>query len=104
MTWVGCTLEPMARGSPQGEHELGHQHREARMKVQVPISAAAERRYVRRVSAAIDQPRDAAPRRRRGRFSTGIEQRPDAPDKLRRGSFADGYDPAQPTASRLRNS
>ena len=22
VTWVGCTLEPMARGSPQGEHEL----------------------------------------------------------------------------------
>jgi hypothetical protein len=46
------------------------------MKPQTPTSAAGERRYVRRVSAAIAQRRDASLRRRRGRFSTGIEQRP----------------------------
>jgi hypothetical protein len=61
------------------------------MNVRTPTSAAGERQYVRRVSAAIEQRRDASVRRRRGRFSTGIEQWPDAPDKLRRGSFADGY-------------
>ena len=61
------------------------------MKVQTSSSAVGERRFAHRVSAAIEQRRDASVRRRRGRFSTGIEQQPDACDKLQRGSFADGY-------------
>jgi hypothetical protein len=116
---VGCTLEPMARGCPRGEHE-SYEPKEVPMNAQTQSTATTEHRDVRRVGAAWrrrgrfssgnearpDTPAKVrvgrysqgaerlpdSPRKLRvGRFSTGSERRPDAPDKLRRGSFADGY-------------
>src|SRR5215207_9482295 len=72
------------------------------MKMQTPTSAAGERRYVRRVSAAIERRRDASVTRRRGRFSTGSEQRPDTPAKLRLGRYSHGAEQLPDSPGKLR--